>query len=122
MVMAIIGILAALTVPTLQKYIYRVQRNEAYVHLRGIFNKQNEFYNEHGRFGDSFAEIRFEIPGGSTVDANTLQGEFYTYTMQAIAVNGIVGQNFQALATADLDPSDAILDILMIQNNLTIIE
>jgi len=122
MVVVIIGIMATLTIPSLQKYVYRVQRNEAYVHLKGILNKQAEFYNEHGRFGDSFAEIRYEIMGGTSVDANTIQGKYYTYTMQSIAVNGVVGQNFQALATGDLDPGDSILDILMIENNLTIVE
>ncbi len=122
MVVAIIGILSVLTIPSLQKYIYRAQRNEAYVHLRGIFNKQNEFFNEFGRYGDSFTEIGFEIPGGSVIDANTVTSKHYTYTMKAIDVNGVQGQNFQAIATADLDPSDDVLDVLMIENDVTIIE
>jgi type IV pilus assembly protein PilA len=122
MVVAIIGILAVLTIPSLQKYIYRAQRNEAYVHLRAVFSKQNEFFNEYGRYGDSFTEIGFELPGGTLIDANTIDGKYYTYTVKAIDFDGVQGQNFQAIATADLDPSDDVLDVLMIENGVTIIE
>jgi hypothetical protein len=52
------------------------------------------------------------------VDERTIQGPLYTFTVQAIPHDGDPRGSFQALATGDLDPSDPMLDILMIENFL----
>jgi hypothetical protein len=54
------------------------------------------------------------------VDARTLQGRIYTYTMTALTQNGKVAANYQAVATGDIDPNDPVLDVLMIENDLTV--
>ena len=34
-VIALIGVISAITIPSLQKYVWRAQRNEAYLNLNG---------------------------------------------------------------------------------------
>ncbi len=121
-VIAIIGVISAITIPSLQKYIWRTQRNEAYLNLNGIYKAQTSFHASHGKYGASFDELGFEIMGGQRVDSNTIRSKYYTYTLTAFAVDGVPAANFQAVATGDLDPSEPMLDVLMIENNLTVIE
>ncbi len=122
LVVAIIGVLAAIAVPSFQKYIYRAQRNEALTNLKGIYTTQTSFFHENGLYGATFDEIGFEISGAQVVDPNTVQSVYYVYTMFSMTEGGQPGANFQAIATANLDPEDAMLDILMIENDLTIVE
>ncbi len=122
LVVAIVAVLAAITLPSFQKYVYRAQRNEALTNLKGIYTAQTSFFHENGLYGAAFDEIGFEISGAQVVDPNTIQSVYYVYTMFPIAVGGEPGANFQAIATANLDPEDAMLDILMIENDLTIVE
>ena len=120
--MSIIGVLASIAIPTLQKYVYRAQRSEAYLNLKGIYTTQVAYQAIRGRYGATFDEIGFEISGGRRIDANTIQSRYYTYTLTAFDLGNVVGASYQAVATGDLDPGDAILDILMIGNDLTVIE
>ena len=46
---------------------------------------------------------------------------FYTYVLQAWDVNGLPNANYRATATGDIDPSDAVLDIVIIENMLTVV-
>ncbi len=121
-VIAIIGVISAITIPSLQKYIWRTQRNEAYLNLNGIYKAQTSFHASHGKYGASFDELGFEILGGQRVDSNTIRSKYYTYTLTAFAVDGVPAANYQAVASGDLDASDGMLDVLMIENNLTVIE
>ncbi len=117
-----IGAIAGVTIPSLQKYVWRTQRNEAYLNLNGVYKAQVSFHASHGKFAASFDELGFEILGGQRIDANTIQSRYYTYTLTAFAVNGVPAANYQAVASGDLDASDPMLDVLMIENNLTVIE
>lgn len=121
-VVALIGVLAAVSVPNMQRYGYRAKRAEAMVVLEAIFKAQLAHYVEYGQYGDTFDEIDFKVDGAVAVNASTLQSSFYTYTVSAFAVDGMPGANFQAVATGDIDPSDDTLDILMIENDVIILE
>jgi Tfp pilus assembly protein PilE len=119
-VIATIGVLASIGIPSLQKYVYRSKRNEAYLNLNGIFKSQSTFHAENGHYGTTFDEIGFEILGARQIDPNTIESEFYTYTLEAFAVDGVANANYSAVATGDLDPSDAMLDVVMIESGLII--
>ena len=115
---AIIGILGAVAVPSFNSYIMKSRRSEAYTYLTDIYRKQMAFYLENKRYGNTFDEIRFQIGGGTVVDANTIQGDYYTFTLETFDVGGKVSADYQAVATADLDPGDPLLDIIMINGGV----
>jgi prepilin-type N-terminal cleavage/methylation domain-containing protein len=117
-VVAIVGILAAVAVPNFQSFMLKTRRGEAYTQLSDIYRKQMVFYVENKRYGNDFTEIRFQVGGGTVIDANTIQGEFYTYTLETFDVGGVVSADYQAVATADLNPNDALLDVVMIDGGL----
>ncbi len=121
-VLSIIGVLSAIALPGYQAYIWRTKRNEAYLNLNGIFKSQKAHYGEFNRYGSTFEEIGFKIGGGVLVNPTTLQSRYYTYTLEAFSVNGVANANYSAVATGDLDPSDAMLDIIMIEGGVVIVE
>lgn len=121
-VIATIGAIVSLAVPSLQKYVHRAQRNEAYLNLKGIYKAQLSFFLDHGRYGSNFDELGFEISGARQVDPNTIESRFYTYTVTSFPVDGRADANFQAVATADLDPSDDMMDILLIENDIIVVD
>jgi type IV pilus assembly protein PilA len=117
-VVAIIGILGSVAVPQYQKYTMKAKRSEAYTSLTDIYRKQMSFYLENKRYGTNFNEIRFEVQGGTVIDPNTIQGPTYTFTLETFDVGGVASADYQAVATADLDPGDALLDIIMINGGV----
>jgi prepilin-type N-terminal cleavage/methylation domain-containing protein len=117
-VVAIIGILASVAIPNFRSYLMKSHRAEAYNGLTDIYRKQMAFYLENKRYGDTFTEIRFQIGGSTVIDANTIQGDNYTFTLETFDVGGVTSADYQAVATADLDPGDALLDIIMIDGGV----
>jgi len=123
LVVAIIGSLAAIALPNFQAYVNRGRRTEAYLNLENIHNAEETFFVSNGQYSASFEAIGFEILGGKLIAPNTIKAKYYTYTLTTFTgVQGFPNSNFQAVATGDLDPSDAMLDILMIENNLTVVQ
>ncbi len=120
LVVSILAVLAAVGAPVLWKEAARSKRTEAIHGLSAIRDFQVAYLLEHGQYGDTFDEIGFELDGGTRVDERTVTGRYYTFTVRALPLNGNDRGNFQALATADLDPDDATLDILMIENALIV--
>ena len=120
-VIALIGVISPIAIPSLQKYVYRAQRNEAYLNLKGICEAQTADRAENNRYALSFDELGFSILGGQQIDSNTIESKYYTYTPTTFAVDDEEAANFQAVATGDLDPSDSMLDILMIENDMLVI-
>jgi len=122
-VVATIGVISSIAIPSLQKYVWRAQRNEAYLNLNGIYKAQVTYFTENGNYADDFNSLGFEILGSQRLDPQTIQSQYYTYTLDAFAnTDGLTNGNYQAIATGDLDPSDAILDILMIENDIIILD
>lgn len=119
-VVAIIGILSVAGLSLFQKQSMRAKRSEAIQALDAIHTAQTIYYAMHRQYGDTFGEIGFALDGGRVLDSNTIEGPYYTYTMRALPFDGQPRGNFQAIATGDLDPSDDILDILLIENHLTV--
>lgn len=119
-VVAIIGILSTVSYGLFKKQTMRAKRAEAIQTLDAIHSAQLMYFAMHQNYGDSFDEIGFALDGGRRIDAQTIEGRTYTYTVRALPFDGNPQGNFQALATGDLDPSDEMLDILMIENQLTV--
>ena len=122
LVVAILGILAAVAQSAFQDQVKRAHRAEAVVGLQGIRHAQTIYYNTNGVYGDTFDEIGFALEGARAIDDHTLQAKNYTFAMKALELDGNQRGNYQALATGDLDANDAMIDILMIENQLEIVQ
>lgn len=122
-VVGALGVLVSMAVPGVQRYVWKAQRAEAMSNLTGIYQAQVKYYSDFGRYADNFTELRYRIFGGRMVDQKTIATQYYTYTLDAFPnLAGEADGNFQAIATGDRDPSDAMLDVLMIENGITIVD
>jgi prepilin-type N-terminal cleavage/methylation domain-containing protein len=117
---SLIAFLGSLAYPSYAQFVAKSHRSEAIIALSAIYKWQLAYYSDHDVYADTFDQMGFSLAGATRVDARTLRGRFYTYTLTSLATNGIPGSNYQAIATGDIDPSDPVLDILMIENDLTI--
>jgi type IV pilus assembly protein PilA len=64
-VVAIIGILAAIAIPNFLRYQAKSRQAEARTNLGGTFVAETSYYGENSRFG-SFGEIGFSLAGASS--------------------------------------------------------
>jgi len=120
-VVAIIGILAAIAQSNFRAQSLRARRTEATVGLQSIRRAQILYHNTNAIYGDTFDEIGFALEGATRIDDRTLAAKAYTFTVKALPLDGNERGNYQAIATGDLDPSDAVMDILMIENQLELV-
>ncbi len=116
----IIAILAAVGYSAFSGQTMRSKRSEATMGLKGIYKSQLSYLAASGTFGDTFDELGFTLEGATRVDARTLRGKTYTFTVRALPDGANPRGNFQAIATGDLDPGDGVLDVLMIENGLSV--
>jgi len=63
-VVAIIGILAAIAIPNYQKFQERAKQSEAKGHLAGIFTAEQSYFAEYNYFNTNFDAVGFS-PSGS---------------------------------------------------------
>ena len=78
-VVAIIGILAAIAIPNFLKYQAKSRQSEARINLAGIFVAETAYFAEQARYND-FDAIGFTLSGSSNR---------YTYRAMATTVSGI---------------------------------
>jgi type IV pilus assembly protein PilA len=121
-IVAIIGILAAIAVPNFMTLVHKSKRAEAYYVLKSIYTDQQGYYTEAAMFANDFAELGFNYAQGTLVDSQTIQAPYYTYTLTALDQEGVSRSNFRVTATGDIDPADPVLDILIIENQLTVFD
>ena len=121
-VVAIAGVLAALAIGNMSKFSARARRSEALLALKTIHDLQVSYYGENTQYAGSFLDLGFDIGGPGLQPDGTAQGEFYTYVLQTWDVDGLPNANYRATATGDIDPSDAVLDIVIIENMLTVVQ
>ncbi|MSR25298.1 MAG: prepilin-type N-terminal cleavage/methylation domain-containing protein [Nitrospiraceae bacterium] len=95
---AIIGILAAIALPSMMRYQGKARQSEAKITLGGIFIRQNIFWADRGRYG-GLDEIGFALSGGTNR---------YTYRTGAAGPAGGPNANVTAPGTA-LDTINALL-------------
>ena len=99
-VVVIIGILAALAYPNLEKYLKRARQTEAKTNLSAIYTAQKIYFSLHQSYVDDINEL----------DLSLAQGDLYTYTMEAST------STFKAQAEGNIDDDDA-LDIWTIDQD-----
>ena len=88
-VVAIIGILAAVAIPAYQDYIARAQMSEAITILGGLKSTVEEYYGSQGSVPDlAYLTSRNVRTGGSYVSTISASGNTYTATMKDSGVNG----------------------------------
>ena len=99
-VVVIIGILAALAYPNLEKYLKRARQTEAKTNLSAIYTAQKIYYTLHQSYAEDIKKL----------DLSLAQG-LYTFTIQEASKN-----TFKAQAEGNIDDDDA-LDIWTIDQN-----
>jgi len=117
---AILSILVGLARGAFLNQKLRAQRTEAVAGLESIYRAQSGHRAATNEYADSFAEIGFTLDGGRALDDHTIAGPIYTFTLHAVPLDGNPRGNFQAIATGDLDRSDPMLDILIVENGLRV--
>lgn len=111
-VVAIIGLLAMIAVPSFNRYLAKAKRAEAYLNLNSIYAAQKAHWAEHGSYA-SMSNLGWQAEG----QGNNENSKYYTYTISG----GDTG--FLALATGDID-GDGQMDILSVDhhNNMVIVQ
>ena len=99
-VVFIIGILAALAYPNLEKYLKRARQTEAKTNLSAIYTAQKIYFTLNQSYADDINKL----------DLSLVQGDPYTFTMEASK------STFKAQAEGNIDDDDA-LDIWTIDQN-----
>ena len=91
-VVVIIGILAALAYPTLEKYLKIARQTEAKTNLSAIYTAQKIYFTLHQSYADDINKL----------DLSLVQGDPYTFTMEAST------STFKAQAEGNIDDDDVL--------------
>ncbi len=119
-VLVMIGILAAVAIPSFGKLAMKARRAEALMALRQLFELQATYYSNRNEYSDSFSQLGFGLHGGTLLADGSYQGPYYSYSLETWDMNSEPNANYRGTATGDIDPSDPILDVVIIENRLTI--
>ena len=87
-VVVIIGILAALAYPNLEKYLKRARQTEAKTNLIAIYTAQKIYFTLHQSYAEDINEL----------DLSLAQGDPYTFTIQEASTS-----TFKAQAEGNID-------------------
>lgn len=80
-VVAIIGILAAIAIPNFLKYQAKSKQSEAKTNLKGVFTAQISYFGENNGYGYTFDQIGFGVAGA---DSSGMGGtKAYGFTLNA---------------------------------------
>jgi type IV pilus assembly protein PilE len=93
-VIAIVGLLAAIAVPSYRQYVLRANRAEAKSAMLNIAAAQEKFYVQNNTYATN-AQLSTAPPGGLGIAATTEKG-YYTVSI----ANGADATSFSATATA----------------------
>ena len=99
-VVVIIGILAALAYPNLEKYLKRARQTEAKTNLSAIYTAQKIYFTLHQSYAEDINELELSLAQG-----------LYTFTVQEASTS-----TFKAQAEGNIDDDDA-LDIWTIDQD-----
>lgn len=133
-VVAIIGLLAMLAVPSFTRFLAKTKRTEAYVNLSSIYASQKAYWAEHGKYSSALLgenSIGWKPEGYQGGGAG--ENFYYTYGFPgAEGKNYVTGKlsgssahlaaakatdnSFIAVAAGDID-GDGKMDILTVDEN-----
>jgi type IV pilus assembly protein PilE len=98
---AIIGVLAAVALPSYGYYVLKSKRTEAVVTLHRIWDMQRAYYEGHeNQYSSDFTGLGFY--GLERIDPNTVRGQKYTYRISQPWGT----QSWYCSATSNLDGDD----------------
>ena len=108
-VLAIIGILLLLAMPSFMPLITKAKSIEAQVHLKAIYNSQKSHYFIYSSYSNSLNALDYEIP----LSADQGGVANYRYSITSVSKN-----NFKAQAEAIVDfDGDGVFNIWEIDNS-----
>ncbi len=97
-VVAIIGILAAIAIPNFLRYQAKSRQSEAKTNLGGVFVAQTAYFSEQGRYSD-FNQVGFALAGNTN--------RYWYRSMATGAAVGCPAGAIQSIASATAaDPGD----------------
>src|SRR4029077_335094 len=112
-VVAIIGILAAIAIPNFIKFQARSKQSEAKANLKAIFTAQKAFFQEKDRFSTLTGEVGFEpernnryayfLAPGTTIETRTT-----TQIVQATTYTGVAVDVFKYTTALDQPYADTV--------------
>lgn len=95
-VVAIIGVLAAIAIPNYQKYQAKARQSEAKVNLAALYTAEQGYYSEHGTFTGCLRQIGFDLNDMS----NAVTKRYYSVGFSATPIASTVcGPNGGAACT-----------------------
>ena len=118
-VVAIIGILAAIAIPNFMQYQAKSKQSEAKTNLGGIYTSEVAYFGENNAFSNSFTAIGFQVASTGTQRYTFTLGGTALTSANAVAAgcttfpNAGVGTSppgWTAVATGNID-GDATCDI-----------
>jgi len=121
LVVVIIGVIAALAVPSLQRGIRAADNGNAYGSMRTLVSNQVSFYSQNSRFA-RLAELNALNNGnlGTTSGNDLLRGKF-TFSMNPIApTDAELREQFIMIATKSVSPLDVPYVISVDQSGLIV--
>ncbi len=66
-VVAIIGVLSTIGVPTFRRMIQKAKKAEAKVNLGGLYTSEQAFFSEYGLYGNNLTAVGFETDGQAPI-------------------------------------------------------
>jgi prepilin-type N-terminal cleavage/methylation domain-containing protein len=119
-VVAILSVIAAAALPQYLRYVHRSRRVEALYGLRAIHHHQTTYYSNDLEYTNSFEVLGVPVEGGRLREDGAVQGQLYTYSLSTWKFGNLEHGNYRATAAGDIDGSDATLDIVIIENRVTV--
>src|SRR5437762_3569980 len=95
-VVAIIGILAAIAIPNFIKFQARSKQSEAKANLKAMFTAEKAFYQEKDRFSSYVAEVGFAPERNNRYNYALTSGGSYDNRSGALATTSTVATGIQA--------------------------
>lgn len=65
-VVAIIGVLSTIAVPTFRRMVQKAKKSEAKVGLGALYTAESAFFAEYNTFGNNLPQLGFELDGGNS--------------------------------------------------------
>jgi len=76
-VLAIVGLLATIAIPSFTRYKCKARAAEAVATLRGVYSANIAYYGDYGTFTNDFTRLRTNLAVTSALSA---RGTYFTYT------------------------------------------
>lgn len=83
-VVAIIGLLAAIAIPSYRDFVVRSNRADAKIALAEVANLQEKYYSQFGTYADDLADLNFPEAVGDHYTVSVNNADATTYTLSAV--------------------------------------